>query len=173
MSKFTEDKADPQLNIGILNKEFNIDENCIVDTETGEIFELEGHLTDIKDMRKELAKVSDEMGPDPDKIICDNIDRANRLLDKIEDQIMRGDINARMFEVSAQLIGTITAAATSITGISYNQQVIDNKNRALDIKERELQVKAIKQDVSGNIENMNVTNNNLVMTREQLMEMLK
>jgi len=156
--KYKEDKADPQVNINGLNEEFNISTNNI-----------DSQIQDIKNMKKELRDISKDLdGEDPDKIILDNIDRANRMLDLIETDICNGERSARMFEVVGQLINAITTAATSITGISYNQQVIDNKNRALDIKEKELTIKGIVKGA----ENVNVTNNNLIMTREELLKMI-
>ena len=118
-------------------------------------------------MRKELADI-DEDAIDSDQIIMDNISRANRILDIVEENILAGDHSARFLEVAGQLINAVTSAATSITGISYNQQLIDTKNRALDIKEKEVTVKGIVK----NADNVNITNNNLVMSREDLLKMI-
>ena len=158
-TKYKEDYADPQLNIEGLDREFNIKGGNITT-----------QINQISDMKKELQGISKELeGEDPDKIILDNINRANRMLDLIEEDVKSGSRSARLFEVCGQLINAITSAATSITGISYNQQVIDNKERALDIKEKELTVKNIARG-DGDV---NVTNNNLIMTQQQLLDMLK
>jgi hypothetical protein len=155
MNKYNEDKADPQLNLNNLNKEFNID------SDTNQ------QIIEIKNLRKELSEIDSEI--DSDQILLDNINRANRLLDIIETDIINGQSSARLIEVVGQLINAVTSAATSITGISYNQQIIDTKNRALDIKEKELSVK----DIIKNADNVNITNNNLVMTREELLKMIE
>ena len=94
------------------------------------------------------------------------------MLDKVQDAILSGDISARLIEVFSQLLNTVTASATSITGIGYNQQVIDHKNRALDIKEREIGVKQALGVTKG-AENVNITNNNVVMNREDLLKLMK
>jgi hypothetical protein len=155
--KWKEDKADPQVNVEILNSEFNIDMPSNIDKT----------IQEVKEMRKELKELESDL-PDADQIIYDNIERANRILDTIEIDITNGDHSARLLEVVGQLINAVTGAATSITGISYNQQVIDHKNRMLDIKEKELAVKGIAKGA----ENVNITNNNLIMTREELLKML-
>lgn len=159
MKTYTEDKADPQLNTQSLNKEFNID------IQTGEIFDKQ--IQDVNSMRKELSELKLDM-PDSDQIIFENIERANRILDKIETNIRNGEMSARLLEVAGQLINAVTSAATSITGISYNQQVIDTKNRALDIKEKEVAVKGIVK----NADTVNIQNNQLLMTREELLKMI-
>lgn len=176
MNKWEETKTSPQMNVSLLDNEFGIDKkmvdtNTLVDVNTGEIFDMEKCLSDVDTLRKDLEAVSTNLVV-PDEIISKNIDRANKFLDKIQEQIESGDLNARLFEVAGQLIMAVTAAATSITGISYNQQIIDNKNRALDIKEKEMKVKSIQGDIIKGAENVNITNNTLIMNREQLLEML-
>ena len=166
MKEYGEDKADPQVNSNLLNKEFDI-----VNTITGEIVNTNIDIQEVKDMRKELQDLETD-APDSDQIILDNINRANRILDKLEEGILSGDHSARGIEVVGQLINAVTVAATSVTGISYNQQIIDNKNRALDIKEQEMLVKQTLKSVKG-AENVNITNNNLVMTREDLLKMME
>ena len=157
-TKYKEDRADPQINLEVLDKEFDIPSSNI-----------NTQISDIQTMKKELQDISKDLeGEDPDQIILSNIDRANRMLDVIEEDVKNGDRSARLFEVCGQLINAITSAATSITGISYNQQVIDNKNRALDIKEKEL---TVKQTLKGEGD-VSVTNNNLILTHQQLLSML-
>ena len=174
LEKYKEDKADPQINLKELDKVFNTGE--IVDTDTGEIVEvvnidssnIDKQIQEVKDMKNELKILEEDM-VDVDIIIKDNIDRANRILDTVEDNLSKGDLSARVIEVAAQLINAVTAAATGITGIGYNQQQIDIKNRALDIKENEI---SVKQAVNGAKE-VNITNNNLVMSREELLKMME
>ena len=159
MKEYKEDKTDPQINMDSLNKEFDVQ----IQSEDS----MEVQIQEVQDMRKELTEIENGF-PDSDQIILDNIERANRILDIVEKNIKEGDHSARFLEVAGQLINAVTAAATSVTGISYNQQIIDNKNRALDIKERELEVKSIVKGA----ENVNITNNNLVMSREDLLDMI-
>ena len=165
-TRFNSDKADPQMNISTLDKEFNIDPNRTIEIQddTGKA------IQEVQDMKKELQSLENDI-PDADKIIVDNIDKANDILDTVMVNINRGDISARLVEVAAQLINAITASATSITGIGYNQQQIDVKNRALDIKQQELTIKKSTGLIKG-AENVNITNNNVIMNREQLLKMM-
>jgi len=158
MKKYKEDKADPQLDMNSLNYEFNID---IVSNN------IDKQIEEVKNLKEELTNLEDNI-VDSDQILIDNIERANRILDKIEVDINNGNSSARLIEVVGQLINAVTSAATSITGISYNQQVIDTKNRALDIKEKEIAVKGIVK----NADNVNITTNNLVMSREELLKLI-
>lgn len=157
------DCADPDPNTKALDDLFNvaIENNQIIDTGTGEI------LGEVNAMRKELQDLQDEL-PDADQILVDNIARANRLLDKVEDEMERGSFKASMIEAAGRLIETVTSAANSITGIGYNAEVIRQKDRDLDRKERELLVKGLVKGA----DNVNITNNNLVMNREELLKMI-
>jgi tRNA A58 N-methylase Trm61 len=156
-NKYCEDKADPQMNVSDLDEVFNID-NSVINKQVQEV----------TDMRKEIQELEDSL-PDVDSIILDNITRANNLLDKIEDSLGRGDVSARLLEVAGQLINAVTSAAVSITGMGHNQQQIDVKNRALDIKEKENTIK----DALKGAKEVNITNNNLTMSRESILDMIK
>ena len=153
-TKFNEDKADPQMNISTLNKAFN---TC----------------NKLQEMREELncaTEIADEY-VDPDNILYSNIDRANRLLDRIEDEINSGDTAARLFEVSSQLINAITTATTSIVGSAKDDADLEYKNRVLELKERELQLKSIiKGEQPQSIGTVN--NNVIVSNREDIMKLI-
>jgi hypothetical protein len=100
----------------------------------------------------------------------ENINRANRFLDKIEDDITgdRGTYTASLIEACGRLIDSVTSAANSITGASYNSEILKQKERDLDIKEKKLLVGNIVKGA----ENVTVNNNSLVMNREDLMKMI-
>jgi hypothetical protein len=157
--------ADPEPNTKALDDLFNvaIEDNQIIDIGTGEI------LGEVNAMRKELKELEDDL-PDADQILVNNIDRANRILDKVEASIETGAFTASMIEAAGKMIETVTSAANSITGIGYNAEVIRQKDRDLDRKERELLVKGIVGKVEGGL---TINNNNLTMNREDLMKMIK
>jgi hypothetical protein len=159
----TPDYADPEPNTNALDDLFNvaIENNQIIDTGTGEI------LGEVNAMRKELQELQDDL-PDADQILVDNIARANRILDKVEDSIDRGVFTASMIEAAGRMIETVTSAANSITGIGYNAEVIRQKDRDLDRKERELLVKGLVKGA----ENVTINNNNLTMNREELLKLI-
>ena len=181
-NKFKKDVADPDVNIMKLNEIFEIAESTgdLVDTTTGEVIEMTAMDTaeiksEVSEMRKELKEIEDSM-PDVDQIILDNIDRANRFLDNIEEQIMKGNGSATMMESCATLINAVTQAATSITGISYNNDVLEIRRGELALRERKVSIDAMKGNqpiipstVQGDV---NITNQTITMTREELLKEL-
>jgi hypothetical protein len=161
---FLRDHADPEPNTDTLDEIFNVSVNntMLVDSETGEI------LGEVNSMRKELDELRKDL-PDADQIIVGNIDRANRILDRVENSIGTGAFTAAMVEAAAKLIESITSAANSITGISFNAEVVRQKDRDLDRKEKELAIKGLVKGA----ENVTINNNQLIMNREDLLKMIK
>ena len=152
MSRYDEDKSDKLINNNKLKDMFNISQEPSLPS----IQSLEVEARDIKSDRK-----------DPDDIIYDNIERASRLLDKIELELENSS-SARMFEVAAGLINAITQASTSIIGNTqhYDEQLY--KEKLLQLKEREISVK----EALNNRGNKTV-NNILVTDRESLLKIIK
>lgn len=170
-NKYVKDQADPLPDTHGLDELFNVaptENNQVIDMGTGEI--LDG-IEQVKEMRKELQELEKEV-TDVDSIIVSNIDRANRLLDKLEEDMTgdRGSYSASLVESVATLINAVTSAANSVTGISVGQETLRQKERALDLKEREIGLKSI---IKGSTGDTTITNNNLVMNREDLMKMIK
>lgn len=164
MEKFTEDKANTIVNEGLLEKEFHIDTS---ERRRQEILE-------IRSMRNELEKAIANT-PDPDKILLENIDRANSLLDIAQRAIENGgETSARMYEVCAQLINAITSATSSISGNSFNQMKHEQSMEALRIKEREIDVKEIiAREKIGQKTGQGKKGNVIVMDRESLLKMME
>lgn len=149
-------------------------------------------LEKIQQMKSELKEsMKDrEDQEDPDNILYKNIDRANRFLDILEDRITennepvndeddgkekekkykkRKESTSRLFEVSAQLINSITTATQSIAGSYKDELDYSYKLELLELKNKELMIKhALKGDGSGN-----VTNNNLIVSsREEILDLI-
>lgn len=160
-NKYKKDYADPDPNPSALNEAFNItlEDDHVIDMDTGEIIE------EINYMRKELVDIKESL-PDIDQIIIDNINRANRILDKVETSIDTGTFSASLIESAGKLIDSVTSAANSITGISYNNKVLDQKQQDLDRKERELELK----NILGKNNGVTINNNTLVLNREELLK---
>ncbi len=169
-NKFRKDVADPNINVKNLNDIFDVDPN------TGDIVNLDDSLTaveEVNEMRKELKKIEDNL-PDIDNIIVKNIERANEFLDKVGEQIMMGNLSASMIEACATLINAVTTAATSITGISYNNDVLEIRRGELAVREKKLTLDSIKNDKPISVQgDVNVTNQNLTMSREDLLRELR
>lgn len=155
MSRYDEDKSDRMINSNKLNSLFG--SSGAVDNQ-----EINNTISESEEITESL-----EEQDNPDDIIYRNIERANRFLDQIENNLASG-LNARLFEVAAGLIATVTQAATSIVGNTKNME-IEYKQRILDLKEREIAVKEALGSKGGG----KTINNMIVTDRESLLKMIK
>ena len=154
MSKYNEDPADKMINSHKLKSLFDLpDDNNLPSTiSENDIIE------DSKDIKMDRK--------DPDDIIYENIERANRLLNKIETAV-ENDLTARLMEVASALINSITQASSSIVGSSQHEDELRYKERVLELKEREVMVKESLGKGGGK-----TVNNVLVTSREDLLNMI-
>jgi len=138
----------PELNMDNLDEEFNLP---AIDSRTG------------------LVQRKDE--DDPVEIIKDNINRANEILDLVQDQMSRGNITARLVEVASDLINGITAAAKELSSDALQKEGLQLKDKMVKLKEREVVVKEKKvvRRSSGGVTNQNI----IVSNREDLMKFIK
>jgi hypothetical protein len=175
-NKFKKDVADPDVNISKLNDVFNVMESGeYVNEVTGEIIDVDVDkaVADVKEMRKELTSIEESL-PDVDQIILENIERANRFLDRIETEVMNGNGSATMMESCATLINAVTTAATSITGISYNNDLLEIRRGELAVREKKLTIDAMKGNTPTSVTgDVNITQNTITMTREELLKEMK
>ena len=123
----------PTLDRQGLEEEFNMDTEAvepeIVENEGPDPFELEWE-EDIDDI----------------KVLKDNIDRANNILDRVEEELSEGNFSARLVEVAGQLINSITQGTkTILDNTNYNKYLDIKKGLAL-LKKREVDIKAMKLD---------------------------
>lgn len=159
MTRYNEDPADKQINNNKLKSMFNMGEPSTLPPALASERELATTAGEIKDDLKDQRQ-------DPDDIIYTTIDRANRLLDKLELDIENA-ASARMFEVAATLINSVTQAANSIIGTGQHADELEYKSRLLELKERETAVKeALGTKGSKTVNNMIVTD------RESLLKMI-
>lgn len=166
MAGYDEDTANSQVNKSSLEGEFNLDTS---DDTTRDIQE-------IKDMRQALLSTIGDSNRDPDDILYVNINRANDLLDIVQNSINDGGTtNARLFEVAAQLVNAITSAATSVQNSGFGMMKHEYNMKIAEIKEREVAVKAaIAQDKSGSRQSSGLSDGKVVvMTREALLGMIE
>lgn len=122
----------------------------------------------IKEVRESLDQSQESI--DPDSILHQNIDRANRILDLLEQDLKQGLKSTRL-EAAASLINGITSAANSIVGVSHGDSQIEIKQKQLELKERELMIKQALGEKSGKGSG-NVINA-IVTDRESLLEMIR
>ena len=109
-----------------------------------------------------------EEGEDPDEIIKKNIDRANRILDQVEDELVNGNFSARLVEVASKTMDSITNAVSQIQSTVYNNDYLQLKARVIELKEEELEYKV------KNLKKPNVGSQNIIFTdRESVLKALK
>ena len=105
---------------------------------------------------------------DPDIIIKGNIERANRILDQVEDELVNGNFSARLVEVAAKTMDSITNAVSQIQSTSYNNDYLQLKQRMLLLKQEELDYKV------KNLKKPNIGSQNIILTdRESVLKALK
>lgn len=139
----------PKLNEEKIAEELNMDE---LETEVSEI---KGNLN-INNIKK-----------NPDQILSENIDRANRILDVLEsDAINKQTISARKAEVMAALINSVTNAANSIIQDDYNQEYLQIRKDVIRLKEKELHIKELGSSQVG-------SQQLIVTDRETILKALK
>lgn len=102
----------------------------------------------------------------PDEILISNISRANRLLDRVEQEIDQGNFSARICEVAGQLINSVTNASSQIITDEYNRAYLQVRQNLIKLKEVEMR---IKQRVAGTPKSQNI----IVASREDIMQFLK
>jgi hypothetical protein len=126
-------------------------------------------ITDIKERMKNAEQYSE-----PNDVLKLNIERAERLLDKIEEEAIE-DFSPRLLEVAGKLIDCITTAANSLISNDVSLEVTNQKAQFLDLKKLELDFKKSKYEAKS-IEGGNVSNtqNNIIVSdRESLLDFLK
>jgi len=163
-TKYNSDATDPQVNTSSLDEAFGID-----NTEN-----TEKQLIQVKEMRTTLENLNDGDEPSTDTILLENVERANRLLDKLEQTILTGDTSARLFEVAATLMNTISQSTAGIVGADNDIQKNEMQMRIVTLKEQEFELKKMIQNKKSNGDSAPVTNNNILVTdRESLLKMIK
>jgi hypothetical protein len=101
-----------------------------------------------------------------EKVIKDNIDRANDLLDKVQTEITNGNFSARMVEVAGQLINSVTQAAKELMTNAHTKRQIILKDKVLMLKRREIDIRQLSSNTPKN-------QNLIVASREDVLKLLK
>jgi len=147
----------PELNSERLDDEFNI----------------ESIKEEAKEVRQNLKNI--EVSDKPQEILKDNIARANRILDLIEETMTnrdKGGLGASIAEVAGQLINSVTNSANQIIQTQYNEQFLDIKQQITNLKAIELKIKAKQLESREN--NKNPGKQQIIVTdRESIMKILK
>jgi hypothetical protein len=106
----------------------------------------------------------------PEEIIRENIDKANILLDHALGEVESGVVTARMIEVTARVIDTITSAADKLIMAQNESLGLLFKQDMLKLKEKEILLRGKAEHVS--IENL-TQQNIIVKSREDLLKLMQ
>lgn len=129
------------LSLSKLEEEFNITN---VERNADDM-SLESVKKNIEDIISDIS-----LDEDPDKILLDNISRANRLLDEVEGQVTRGNFSSRVLEVASQLIDSVTKATSEIRSSQQQELYLRLRDEMLKLKKVETVLKAKKVLSDGN-----------------------
>lgn len=139
----------PSLNRQGLEEEFNVAEPEVIIAEPVDDFELEW-----------------EQNNDTVQGLRSNIERANEILDKVQDEIEHGNFSARLVEVAGQLINSVTTASKEILEKEYKDKYIGLRKEVVLLKKREIDIRALSYN--------RPTNQNLIVgSREDVLKLLK
>ena len=126
------------------------------------------NLSDIFDMSEiesEVDRLTLVSESDPEEALKENIDRANRILDRVEQELESGNFTARMVEVAGNILNTVTNSSKElITNINY-KKYLQIREAMVKYKYDELEAKQQKfrSPTSQNI---------IVSNREDIMKLI-
>lgn len=121
-------------------------------------------ITDIQNANGSITPTIDN----PDKYVENNIDRANKILDKVLEEMDNGGFTPRLAEVGALLANSVTIAYEKILSKKATESSIKIKKRMLELKERELDIKERALTTQNNI----ISGNIIVSDRESMLKFL-
>ena len=102
---------------------------------------------------------------DPEEVIKSNIDRTDRILNILEDELNRGNITARMMEVESALINSVTASSREL--ITSN-----NYKRYLQIRESLVKFKYDELDFKKERKEQPTNQNLIIASREDILKVI-
>jgi hypothetical protein len=100
------------------------------------------------------------------KILESNIERANKILDRVEEEIDKGNFSSRLVEVAGQLINSVTNASKEMISDK-------NYNRYLQIREKAVLLERVKIRLKNKQLSRPVNQNIIIASREDILERLE
>ena len=120
---------------------------------------------DMEDIESEVDRLTLVSDTDPEEVLKENIDRANRILDRVEQEIEGGNMTARMVEVAGNILNTVTNSSKEImTNINYKKYL---QIRADMVKYKYDELESKKQKFRSP-----TSQNIIVSNREDIMKLL-
>jgi len=100
-------------------------------------------------------------------ILRKNIERANEILDKVQEEITtNGNFSARLVEVAGELINSITAGSKALFDKSYQDKYLDIRNKIVLLKEKEVEIKQLGT-------NRPINQNLIIASREDVLKLIE
>lgn len=93
------------------------------------------------DLENEADIITTITADDPAEAIKHNIERANRILDRVENEMNRGNFSARMVEVAGNIINSITAAGKEVISDTNYKRYLQIREAMVQYKYDELELK--------------------------------
>jgi hypothetical protein len=126
------------------------------------------NLSDAFDMdgiESEVDRLTLVSDTDPEEVLKENIDRANRILDRVEQELESGNFTARMVEVAGAILNTVTNSSKEIMANINYKKYLQIRDSMVKYKYDELESKKAKfrSPTSQNI---------IVSNREDIMKLL-
>jgi len=121
----------------------------------------------ISDVRRATGSNAPNIN-NPDKYVEDNIERANKMIDKVLEEMDNGNFTPRLAEVSALLANSVTIAYEKILSKHATESNLKIKKRMLELKERELDLKERALSTQNNVINGNI----IISDRESMLKFL-
>lgn len=132
-----------------------------------EEFDIDCVESEVKEM---VRQFDDGEEADIENILLQNVNRANRILDRIEHEINAGNFSSRISEVASQLVNSVTNAAAQISSDRYNTDYLQLRRSIVQLERMKLDLKRTDQNAG----KANVTNQNIIVAdRESLLKFLK
>ena len=102
---------------------------------------------------------------DPEEIIKLNIERADRILNILEDELNAGNITARMMEVASTLINSVTMSSKELITSRNYEKYLQIREKMVQYKYDELEVKKNKKEAPAN-------QNLIIASREDILRVI-
>ena len=119
---------------------------------------------------KETKKVEFETDIDYDDALDalkKNINNANKLLEKIQEEMNNGNFSARLAEVAGNILNSVTQASKEIISDKNYEKYMEVRRQLAELKKKEVDIKQAKLVRPASQTNVLVTN------REDLLKMLE
>lgn len=131
-----------------------------------EEFNMEPVEPEIVDDERDEFELEWEDSQESVRVIKNNVERANEILDQIQSEMANGNFSARLVEVASQMINSITHAEKVIIDDKNYNKYLDIRKAIVLLKKREVDIKALAKSTPKN-------QNLIVASREDVLKLLQ